>query len=170
MNNLEFCVHQHSSAQFNRKKRYILKLLNIENHRNNPINVRRVQLKHQIQESQDKNLQRLKERQTNDVSPSPILCPRFRSLFSLRLALFPRPFLAPAPDSANTPFHNSSAVTVKTHTHTNLKICQIFIFSPSYLLKTRTREKKRIVRHLTTTQTLLNTQNKIQGLHQQIIL
>lgn len=46
-------------------------------------------------------------------SPSPILCPRFRSLFSLRLVLFPRPFLPPAPVSANTPLHSSSAVTGK---------------------------------------------------------
>lgn len=69
--------------------------------------------------------QRLKERQIEgnghmdrDVVPSPMLCPRFRSLLSLRLILFPRPFLDPAPVSAKTPFHNCSAVTVNTNTPT----------------------------------------------------
>lgn len=46
-----------------------------------------------------------------------MICPLFRSFFILRLVLFPRPFLAPEPDSANTPFHSSSAVTAHTHTH-----------------------------------------------------
>lgn len=129
-NEYSMCVVSISTAAHNLTgKRHILKLLNIENHRNNPINVRRVWLRHQIQESQDKNLQRLKERQTDDVSPSPILCPRFRSFFSLRLVLFPRPFLPLAPDSANTPFHNSSAVTVKTHTHGFKDLSDSYLFS-----------------------------------------
>lgn len=63
-----------------------------------------------MQQSQHRQLRN----KTYDVWPSPILCPRFKSFFNLRFVLFPLPFLAPAPVSANTPLHNSSAVTVNT--------------------------------------------------------
>lgn len=57
--------------------------------------------------------QRQRERERD--RPSPISRPRFKSLFILRLVLFPLPFLAPEPVSANTPFQSSTAVTAGAH-------------------------------------------------------
>lgn len=61
---------------------------------------------------------------TKDL-PSPRTWPLFRSFLIFFLVLFPRPFRAPAPLLARTPFHSSSAVTAKGQSRTGNDITLI---------------------------------------------